>query len=251
MRIDAGLAHETRPALRIFGPRWYFWTMGEIGFDLSRDLRPAAQLLELGELVDDLLQRLVDGAQGRLIAPIGRLIVSLDCLERILKRLHFRRRSSCRCIALPVLHEAVGHATGSVLGHHARPIAALLHALIELVDRLFEGRDMPELLLRRGETTVEPGKFTLYAGPDLCGMVLAHRQRNLVVELEDALLELGNLIADMIAAALLQPFANFGQALVEISERAQVRPLRNARRKLLDHDAQRSQIMLGRRSGLQ
>src|SRR5262249_41228295 len=154
--------------------------------------------------------------------------------ERLLQRLQFRRGPTRRRRGGPILSKAAGHATGSILGHFARQMAALFHALIELVNRLLERRDMLELLLRRSEAIVDPGKFALDGSQGLRRMVLAHRLRNPVVEVEDPLLKLGDLIADLIATALLQPFGNLGQAPVEIGERAQIRPLCYARRKLLD-----------------
>ena len=186
-------------------------------------------MLEFGQLADDLLKGLVHGAQRFLIAPIGVLVIGPDRCQRILQRLQLGRRSGRLGLARPILHKTARHAIGCVLGHIARPIAVLLHALIELMDRLLERRNMLELLLGIGETVGDTGKFALDARPGLLPLILAHRRRDAVVEIENPLLELGDLIADMIAAALLEPFGDVGQAAVEIGERAQVGSLRDAR----------------------
>ncbi len=94
--------------------------------------------LELGELADDLLERLVHRLQCFLGAPVGNLGTGAHRLQAFLERPQLRRG-----------------AAGTGFG------AALLEAAGKLRHRLLDGGKVVEALLRRGDALAECGDLEL------------------------------------------------------------------------------------------
>ena len=192
---------------------------------------------QFGQLADDLFERVVDRFQGFLVALVGALGSGAHGGEAVLQRLDLGRACQ-RHLLRAGRHDLLRHAVGGTLGHLFRPLALLLHGIEELVHGALDRFERRELLLG----AVQPLGNLREALFDFLRVRRAAAGNGfveLVVEFGDAVFQFRKLRHG--AGRCLRLFEALGDvenAPVHVGQRAKVRALCHACRKLFHGGAQ-------------
>ena len=235
-------ATRTGPRLRRAG----FGCSGSAKGALWRARRGAS--FELGDLRDDLGQRLMHGLECFLVAALGAGRALADGAQAIFQRPQFRRAA-----------RAAGLAADSARARGwPRPPPRRSPRTRVCSSESWSWRIACSMVSRW------PSCCSVWATRALTAAMLSSswRKRALValqphgfgeavVEFGDALFECADLrLAAARGGGLLEPAVDVAEALVHVGQRAHVRPLRDARRQLLDGGAQRLHVTLAGGTGL-